>query len=590
MILQALKQYYDRREGELAPPGWTHKPVDIVILLNPEGTAIQINDLREPQGKKKVGIIELLPSIGKQAEKHTNSGSDANLLWDNSEFLFGLGKNGLKTTQAFFNVLEEYFPGSNDEGVTAVKRLFANLIADPGAMEAIRRQLPTDKDGSIARLNVAFRLAGSLELISSRPAVKERLLQSADNGNITIPYGDNGPGICLITGERTTLINNHTAIKGIPGGQASGGYIVSFNKECFRSYYGKKTACCAPIGKLAMFAYTTALKALLVDNQKQHMQIGDITIVFWSALQTKFENEFANFLSEPPKDDPNRGIEAVKALFESPESGAWLEPEGKNLFYVLGLSPNAARISIPFWITGTVADMASHIRQHFTDLRLVHGVNDPDRLSLFRLLRETAVRRKVENIPAKLAGETMRAILTGGNYPQTLLGSLIRRIWADGEISYSRASFIKACINRDVRKHGSNHKEDLTMGLDPNNTNRGYRLGRLFAVLEKVQQEAQGTLNATIRDRFYATASSAPASVFGTLLRTKNHHLAMLNPGRRTQFEQMFSEIFFAIDEIPNILPLADQGRFAIGYYHQMQNLFTSKKDQKDAGNKQNSN
>lgn len=310
------------------------------------------------------------------------------------------------------------------------------------------------------------------------------------------------------------------------------------------------------------------------------MQVGDASTVFWSQKPTVLEEHLLDFFGEPPKDDPDRNVRAVESLFKSVQTGAFSAEDTQTRFYVLGLAPNASRISVRFWIVNTVANMAGKICQHFEDTRIVHGPRDKDTLSLFRLLIATATQGKSENISPNLGGDMMRAILEGLPYPQTLLQAAIRRIRAEHEITHPRAALIKACLNRAIRFTNPEHQEEMKVNLDPANTNIGYRLGRLFATLEKIQQEASPGINATIRDKFYGAASSTPVTVFGNLMRLKNHHLAKLgSAGRRVQFEKLLGEVMCGISDFPAHLRLADQGRFSIGYYHQMQNFYTKKSD-----------
>jgi CRISPR-associated protein Csd1 len=334
--------------------------------------------------------------------------------------------------------------------------------------------------------------------------------------------------------------------------------------------------------KSAEFAYTTALNTLV--QSKSRMLIGDAVTVCWSERESDLANQMPDFFNEPPKDDPDLGVRAVEALFNSIKNGVFLINENeKNRFYVLGLSPNVARIAIRFWVVDTVAGMAVKIKQHFEDLRIVHGPRDKDVFSLFRMLVSIAVQGKPENIPPNLAGETMRSILEGLPYPQTLLQAVIRRIRADHEITYIRAAMIKACINRSIRFKNPNIKEELQMSLDESNTNIGYRLGRLFAALERIQirkftQNGGKEPNSTIRDKYYGAASGTPATVFATLIRLSKHHLSSLdNVGERVNFEKLIGEIMNDIIDFPTHLKLEDQGRFAIGYYHQIQKFFTKK-------------
>lgn len=292
-----------------------------------------------------------------------------------------------------------------------------------------------------------------------------------------------------------------------------------------------------------------------------------------------------DFFGEPPKDDPDRNVRAVASLFQSVHTGAFAPQDDQTRFYVLGLAPNASRIAVRFWVVDTVAGMAGKICRHFEDTRIVHGPRDRDTLSLFRLLVSTATQGKSENILPNLGGDVMRAILEGLPYPQTVLQAAIRRIRAEHDITYPRAALIKACLNRSTRINNPKQKEELHVTLDLTNSNIGYRLGRLFATLERIQirkftQKGGKEPNSTIRDKYYGSASGTPVAVFGTLIRLSKHHLANLdNVGERINFEKLLGEIIYGINDFPSYLRLDDQGRFAIGYYHQMQDFFTRKND-----------
>lgn len=373
-------------------------------------------------------------------------------------------------------------------------------------------------------------------------------------------------------------------LRGVQGASTMGAHLIAVNNKISLSGNGGATPAFAsfmkeqgansPIGKAASLAYTTALNTLLSKDSQQKLQVGDATTVFWSSRKSAFEDDFGDFWAEPPKDDPDRLTNAVAALYNSFDSGALAAEADDTRFYVLGLSPNAARISVRFWHSATVKELALHIRAYFDDLRIAHKKDDKDDLSLWRLLVSTATQGNSENISPNLAGETMRRILAGFPLPETLLQAALLRIKAEHDVTYPRAKLIKGCLNR------KNKERKLTVSLDKQNPNVGYRLGRLFAVLEKIQQEANPGINATIRDKFYASASSAPSSVFGNLMRLKNHHLSKLeNSGRRIWFERLLGEIISDVPDFPAHLTLDDQGRFAIGYYHQVQDLWTKKLD-----------
>lgn len=581
MILQALCDYYQRNQ-DLPRLGFETKAIPFVIEINAAGELVQITDTRTPDGKKKVARNFVVP----QGVKKT-SGVASNLLWDNAEYVLrAVGAEKLadmkpdkqKSYRVRLREMRNEFiaqiqalPEQSDAGLLAVLNF---LASDFKQMKANRRRLKTDPLwAEIVASNpvLTFRLNGDVELVCQRPAIRAMQVNaSSDAEKIT----------CLIRGETDDFERLHASIKGVWGAQSSGANIISFNKEAFNSF-GKAQGANSPVGKQAAFAYTTALNYLLSKESSQRIQVGDTSTVFWSEKPTDFEDSFADFFDEPPKDDPAKQTRAIASLFSAVQAGAFND-EGQNTrFYVLGLAPNAARISVRFWQVGTVADMAARVCQHFKDLEIVHAAFEKPHLSLFRLLVSTAMQGKSENIPPNLAGETMCAILAGLPYPQTLLQAVIRRVRAERDMTYPRAALIKACLNRQARYlaqplETSPSEKEIAVSLDESNANAGYRIGRLFAVLEKIQEEAVNP-SATIRDRFYGAASSTPVTVFSNLMKLKNHHLSNPNlpEGRKRYFEKIIGQIIDEVYDFPAHLSLADQGRFAIGYYHQRQVFFT---------------
>jgi len=581
MILQALVDYYERKSSDpdagLATMGFEAKEIPFILEINNQGELIQIEDTREGDGRKKRARSFLVP----QGIKKT-SGVASNLLWDNAEYVINL-LNAAKWTsipksnrdkrrkqihrfreqhQAFVTRINELSEKVDDIGLDAVIAFLTRIKSNKAKM----RRFPQWVDIVESNPNLTFRLSGSRELICQSPPVIAAIRAKGSS--------DASKELCLISGEQDEVERLHISIKGVWGAQSSGANIVSFNLDAFNSF-GKKQGNNAPVGKQAAFAYTTALNYLLRKDSTQRMQVGDASTVFWSEKQSDMEKMVVSLFDQPPKDDPDRNVNAVQTLFKSIHHGRYSNDDGDTRFYVLGLAPNAARIAVRFWHVGTVAKMAEQIVQHFSDLEIVHGSHEPPFLSLFRLLVSTASLGKAENILPNLVGDMMRAILEGRPYPQTLLGAAIRRIKAEQYVSYPRAAIIKACINRTVRHSNSETKEELNVSLDEQNNNIGYRLGRLFAVLEKLQEEANPSLNATIRDRYYGSASSSPVTVFSILLKLKNHHIPKLSKGRAINMERLIGEIMAEIQDFPAHLQIADQGRFAIGYYHQRQAFFT---------------
>jgi len=575
MILQALAEYYDRKvdsgDPSIAPEGWVSKGLDYVIVLSPEGECVQLDQRFSLEKGKIVSKSEFLPAIGKQAMKHTNSGKDANLLWDNASFVFGRGNKGDIKLGSFAKTFTEWLSDCNDEGIRALSSFYGKMRENADLISLLLERYGCSEDFEKRDPILAFQLLGDKCLLHFRSAIKECIEERMANESSGVL------GTCLITGKRgVPIAMNETVIKGVWGGQTSGTNLISFNERAFESYGKTKRAGeNAPVSKQASFSYTTALNYLLGKDSTQRMQVGDASTVFWAEKPSSLETAAPDIFGESPKDDPDRHVRAVEQLFASIRNGRYIADDQDTRFYVLGLAPNAARIAVRFWHVGTVGEMAERIVQHFEDLKIVHGPKEAEYLSLFRLLVSTASLGKADNIPPNLAGDTMRAIIEGLPYPQTLLGAAIRRIKAEQLASYPRAALIKACINRATRYLNAEIKEELKVSLDENNANIGYRLGRLFAVLEKIQEEANPGLNATIRDRYYGSASSSPVTVFSTLLKLSKHHLSKLHKGRAVNIERQIGEIMSEIQDFPAHLSIADQGRFAIGYYHQRQHLFT---------------
>lgn len=571
MILQALAKYYERIPN-VAEEGFQKQEIPFIIALTRQGDFVGLLDTREVEGKKKRARSFIVPKSVKRA-----SGIAANLLWDNTAYVLGRPKPDKKKD------VEKLLERAKEQQVSFVGRIrdtFSDNLSDEGIKAVIRFLEKKDYEKLFnhplwneieeSGANITFQLEGDTELICQREVVKKAILSSPKD-ELTDSQ------ICLVSGNPDTPARLHTAIKGVWGAQSSGANIVSFNLDAFKSF-GKEQGYNAPVGVKSEFAYTTALNTMLTKGSRQRIQVGDASTVFWAEKKHELEDWFADIFGEPAKGDSEQDNAAIKALFKAPETGAKPVLDDSTKFYVLGLSPNASRIAIRFWYAGTVAEVEENIRQHFKDIEIEHAPHNPSYLSLFRLLVSTALQGKSDNIQPNLAGDFMRAILASTPYPATLLSSAVRRIRAEHEITYPRASLIKAVLIRNARFYKTKQTKEVGMSLDTSNTNTGYRLGRLFAVLEKVQEEASPGINATIRDRFYGSASSVPVTVFPHLMKLKNHHIAKLeSKGRAVNLEKIIGEIVDDIKDFPGHLSLDDQGRFAVGYYHQRQDFFKKK-------------
>ena len=582
MILQALNAYYER-SGYLPREGWVRRGVDYIMVLDTDGNCINIEPVGELKKGKTIPRGMLLPAIGKQAMKHTNSGKDANLLWDNASFVLGTGNKGVLKLACFADTLRIWLADcAEDSGVLAIRRFCESVQANPESVGVMLERFHVADEFSKRDPVLVFRLDSDVEGVHARSAVR-----SVYEKKRRMDEPETILGNCLMTGEQNVpIVLNETVIKNVWGSQSSGANIISFNKRSFESY-GKRerNGENAPVSKGASFAYTTALNHLLTSPHR--MQVGDASTVFWAEETHELEDLFGEVM----RDDPDRGSDAIKALYHAVNSGKFAVGKSDARFYVLGLAaPSGGRITIRFWETVTAYELARRIAGHFDDIKIARAPHDQEHLSLFRQLTALAVQDKADNIPPNLGGEVMRAILEGLPYPASLLNLVVQRCRAEQKPTYARAATIKASLNRLIRRtnpKSSSPEKEFQVMLDPTNINPAYRFGRLFAVLEKIQEESaggSGKLNATIRDRYYGAASSSPSTVFPMLLKLKNHHVSKLDERGQKMLYRAFSDnrpddyigqILNAVPDIPNHLALQDQGRFALGYYHQRQAFFT---------------
>lgn len=568
MILQALNNCYQRFKDDpsidIPLTGFGRQKVHFCIVINGEGEIVQVKDLRDMSGKKAVPVELILPQLGKKR----SVGIEPNFTWDNTAYVFGADSKGnddraIECFHAFKELHHEIGDHIQDEGMEALLKFI-----DAWKPEKIRGFQSWDE---ISGTNIVFQLDGERRYIHDRSAVKMAWSQYIQQ------EGEDFIATCLVSGEKNPIALLHPPVKGVKDAQTSGAGIISFNLRAFESY-GKTQNYNAPISKSIAFSYTTVLNHIMRFGSRQKVQIADATTIFWTERDSPIEGFMGVILN--PQDDSGE-LSEIRQFLEAVRDGK-LYPEIGDpdiQFYILGLSPNASRLSVRFWHISTVGDITEKIGQHFKDLSIIRRFEkDPEFPGMWHILRQTALQGKTDNIPPLLAGAVMRSILTGAPYPQTLLSGVMGRIRADHEITYLRAAIIKACL---VRKFRINHIEkEVKMGLDKESTNTAYRLGRLFAALEKAQQDAVPGANTTIKDRYYGSASATPGSVFPQLIRMAQHHIQKAEYGRRT--DKIIEEIVSEIKEFPAHLSLDDQGMFAIGYYHQRQAFYTKTENQKE--------
>lgn len=593
MILSALNSYYHRlvENGEdgVAPYGFSQEKISYVLILAANGSLVDVQDIRDTSGKKPVPTILTVPQPPKRAVNIAPC-----FLWDKSSYVLGVTaaedakskKRTIETHQAFKDTHRELLKDCGTPGLKALLAFFDWWGPDRFSDSSLFSE-------SMLDANFVIRLDGELEYLHDcREAqrIRQSMLQSSEGSR----------ELCLVTGERASPARLHSAIKGVMGAQSSGASLVSFNLDAFTSY-GKSQGGNAPISEQAAFAYTTVLNHLLRKGSRQRLQLGDSSVVFWAETNSAEQAEaaeglFAELLNPPATDasETDRLRPAIEAVARGkPLRDLDPELEDDTKLHVLGLAPNASRLSVRFWETGSLHNFAERLSQHYQDLELqpLPWRTEP---SIWRLLLQTVPHRegsqpKSEDIPPQLAGEMTRAILTGRRYPGSLLSNLIMRMRADGDISPLRVALCKAVLARDARIANKVKEKEIPMSLDIDNAEPGYLLGRLFAVLENVQQSALGRdINATIRDRYYGAASATPASIFPVLVRNAQHHLSRLRkdkPGAAVNLEKQINEI---VDKLPPSFPkslrIESQGRFAIGYYHQNKARFGGQESNTEEG------
>jgi CRISPR-associated protein Csd1 len=567
MIIQELCHYYERLtenpEISISPPGFSREKIHAEIVLDKSGKLLQFNDLRIAKGKKLVPHEIIVP----QAFKRTSS-PIPNFLWDNTSYVLGADNKGNpeKAVECFNLFCRFHKDMLSELGNPAITPVLT-FLDHWNPQDAITLNHWDELAGG----NIVFRLDGESQYCHEKEIAKKIWLQ------YKIQNKANTRAFCLVSGKNQPIARLHASIKGVRGAQSSGAALITFNLDSFCSY-GKEQNFNAPVGEFSAFFYTTALNYLLANDSQQKIQIGDATTIFWAERQSPIEGMFGMLLD--PKDAESADNAELCLALEAIRDGkpiSGVDPDVK--FYVLGLSPNAARIAVRFWYVCTVGQLEERIGQHFRDLKIQKNFDsDPEYPGIWRLLHETINKKSSDKTPPPLlAGAFMRSILEGTVYPQGLQNAVMNRIRADQDINYVRAAILKAILNRKHRLYKQGM--EVSMALDKENKNPAYLLGRLFAVLERVQQDALGkNINATIKDRFFGSASATPKAVFPQLLRLAQHHIDKAESGKYR--DQQIEEILGEIQDFPAHLTLDEQGLFVIGYYHQRKSIFTKKAEQ----------
>lgn len=580
MILQSLMQYYESlaEKGKVPRMGWCHAKVSCAVELDEDGQVKAIIPLKVPEmfGKKEVLVPQQM-NVPQMVVR--SSGISANFLCDNSKYMLGIDSTG--TSQR----IKECFMAARDKHCSILQ----------------------DSKGRMAKAIIRYFEQWNPDNADVNPVIKAHWEDLTDGGNLIFCmesdyaqedeeikkiwniYQDNNSGlvdgICLVTGEKAEIARIHRGIKGVPGAQSSGAALVSFNAPAFESY-GKEQSYNAPVGKKAEFAYTTALNYLL-SEKKYTFQLGDSMVIYWAeSAQTQYQDIFKSFFNSSI--DNQKELEKV---FTNLKNGLAVDIDDVRIdlnqrFYILCLAPNAARLSIRFYYQNSFGNILENLSRHYERMSIVKPEWGKDYLSIQEMLMETVNKKSKDKKPvSNMATLVLRDILVDDRYPTSLYTGVLTRIRAEqGGITYGRAAIVKAYLIKNYNmKEGEKY-----MGLNENCNEQAYVLGRLFAILELVQKDANPGINSTIKERYFNSACATPASVFPILIKLKNSHLKKIersSTGLKIQYEKTITELMGKLNiaetqiGFPRRLSLEEQGKFMLGYYHQIQKRYEKKED-----------
>lgn len=581
MILQSLVKYYEElvQQEKVAKPGWCQAKVSHAIELNVDGTIKTIISLKKEveRGKKKVWVAEPL-NVPEMVTR--SSGIASNFLCDNAKYFLGIDEGGTKSR------IIDCFHAARERHLTILGKT----------------------KGKMAEAICLYFKNWNPEQAKDNPVVKEHWEELNEGGNIVFSMkctyaqeddeirniwdmlqtkeSSGKKGICLVTGQKAEIARIHRGIKGVPGAQSSGAALVSFNAPAFESY-GKEQSYNAPVGKYAEFAYTTALNYLL--NQRGYrFSLGDSMIVYWAESgKEEYQKTFLSWMN-PQLDNQKE----MKKVFGNLEKGLWVDFDDINLdpnqsFYILCLAPNAARLSVRFFYRNSFGTIIKNISRHYQRMKIVKpSWVDNEYLGIRKMLDETVNQKSKDKTPVpNMAAMVLRAILEDARYPKSLYMDTLIRIRAEqGNVTYGRAAIIKAFL---IKNCGWKEGED-NMGLNEECKETSYVLGRIFAVLESIQKDANPGINATIRDRYFNSACATPASIFPVLIKLKNSHIKKIDResvAGKIYYEKLLADLMGKLDVseenagIPKRLSLEEQGKFMLGYYHQIQKKYEKKED-----------
>jgi CRISPR-associated protein Csd1 len=582
MILQSLNELYTRLAAdpayEIAPPGFSPQKVSFRVVLKADGSLFAVEDAR-------IDGSPINPQVP-QPEKRT-SGVKSQFLCDKREYVLGMGASGPRI-DCFENFKKKHLSWEKEINSPSYAVLCRFLEGwSPERYEEFN--IPSDIFESFG----AFQIQGEKAYVHDCPIIKKwwsGLSGSSDE--------ESNHAQCLITGAVGETIGIHPDIKGFKSSVA----LVGIQSNSSYESYGKSKTENCPISKMAAFNYATALNSLLAGPQKKkhRTRLADTTVVHWTETQSEIEDSFAAIFGESSEKSTDAQdltrLAQINRLLSAIKSGTHYNELGKpeTPFYLLGLEqPNPGRFSIRFFHRSTIAYLLDKLHDHQQCLEIERFDQEPEFPTIRQLTNQIRVlHRSEENGTTKwkegkegsdkfissIAGSLTRAIVEGINYPAGLYSGVIRRTIIERRVTHLRAAIIKAVLIR-------NYHQTISTMLNESNTDSAYRHGRLFAVIEKIQEEghyaqSRRKLEHTIKEKYFSSACATPAAVFPRLETLSVHHQRLLNPGRRVQMERLIADIKWEIISTKKSHSLMDQGQFILGYYHQRKKLFTSNDDQ----------
>ena len=578
MILQALTRYYEDllSRGEIAAPGWSPAKISYALCLNGAGDLEQVIPTMEEVTKGKKTVLQPQTFSLPAAVKRT-VGIDANFLWDNSSYLLGVDQKGKpeRSRDCFAAAAQKHHAVLDGVDSPIARAILAFFDTWQPEHAAEHPALTGQFEEVTAGANLLFRVDGCYpQKDDAIRAAWQSCRESSDPDAVRMQ--------CLVTGREDEITATHPAIKGVRNAQSSGAALVSFNAPAFCSY-GREQNFNAPVGKYAAFAYTAALNHLLADRKNVQL-IGDTTVVCWAegadpAYQSFFGTACFGAETGLSDDDLRAALKRLAELKPCDDLG--IDPN--RPFYILGLAPNAARLSVRFFLRDSFGRLMKNVNAHYERLEIVRpAYAKTNILPLWAMLRETVNLNSRDKSPSPaMAGAATRAVFSGGPYPASLLEAVMLRIRAERNITWGRAAIIKAYYLKNPHKDCP--KEVLTVSLNEASTDTAYTLGRLFSVYEAVQQAANPGINTTIKDKYFNSAAAMPAGIFPVLNKLCQKHLRKLDGRQRVYYDKQIMTLKGILGEsYPMRMTLAQQGSFDLGYYHQSQKRYTKKEDEKN--------